>query len=297
MKKTKGYITVYSLIIALFLFSVIGYLVISFSSNSKVNENSYEYLQGVLIAESINNKIIEENIFSEKFSGDDSKFLAKSKFKIHIDEFDSDYNIKVNTLVPDEKYILTYKVDYNKILLYGHTEILREEKNPDYSILNRPEEEVEIYLDKLNKIEGYYRPKDIYIFNYENNLYEVEKDIYSLLLEEYEGDNFDETLIEYSKILDKKLIIDTNNIGFLDDNIKLEGFFIDRGNLSLNTLELSGIYISKEKSKIDNLNIKGGIYCTENINGNYSYKEEICEDYYIDDFKEINFKFSSFNIS
>ena len=50
--------------------------------------------------------------------------------------------------MPDEKYILTYKVDYNKILLYGHTEILREEKNPDYSILNRPEEEVEIYLDK-----------------------------------------------------------------------------------------------------------------------------------------------------
>lgn len=297
MRKTKGYITVYALIIGLFIFTIIGYLVISFSSNSKVNENSYEYLQGSLIAESINNKIIYENLFTEIFKENNNNIPRNREIKLYIDEFKKDFIIKINTVKPMENYILDYKVEYEKILLNGHTELIRDDKNPNYSLLNREDKEIDNYIDILKEIDKYYRPEDKYIFEYEKYLYEIDMEIYDYLYREYIGEALEEEIMENSNILEGDVLFDTDSIEFLERDINLDGIFIDRGNINLDNLELSGIYISKENTNIKSLNILGGIYCTDKFNSKFTYIEDICNKYYIDDLKEIDFKLYSFNIT
>ena len=113
-----------------------------------------------------------------------------------------------------ENYILDYKVEYEKILLNGHTELIRDDKNPNYSLLNREDTEIDKYIDILKEIDKYYKPEDKYIFEYEKSLYEIDMEIYDYLYKEYIGETLEEEIIGFSNILQEDILFDTEYIEF-----------------------------------------------------------------------------------
>lgn len=292
MKKTKGYITIYALIIGLFIFSLIGFLVISTGSNDRVNNNQKDYLQACLIGESIANKILERDEFTKIYLSNNKKADGYRKFNIDMEEFPDLNNFRIDIVkrVAHEKYTLQYRVSYKNARVNSNLDLIKEEKNPDFNILIKNETEIDKIIEKYEQSKKYKILKEGYIFKIEEYYYYILDYPENLEIEE-------KYIIENGERLEEDYYIyDLRTLIIIGDEIDIKGIIVADDKTSIPKGSFQGLFINNSNYIFNDIKIEGGYIGRYEDIKNFEYSDKICENYYIDDMKIIKFVRDSFYI-
>lgn len=260
--KTKGYISVFALVISVLLFTLITVILIGVDSENSINRNQKDYYQNCLISESIFNKLqydedtkdtLEKNFKELNVNTNGEKY-----FFLDYDEILKGGKVKIKVFTKkDGKYHIYFKVEYKKTFTKSN---ITYTKNDSF-LLNKEEivkieGENEVYEKILNnefeRIEG-----DIVAFTYEDKNYFISNEEYNKIVEEFnilEDENkvFLEMLKEKSKILEKNKLyfVNTNSINIEEvQNFNISGIFINNGNVvGEGKIVLNGVLINRDKN-------------------------------------------------
>lgn len=192
MKKTKGYVSIYTLIIFMLLVSIITVLILGIRMESKKVINKGDYYQNKLIARSIYYKIINDENFTEFAKNPSEQKLNQ----IQIDDTGLDcYNEKIN-LKPgknDRGFLINYNIKY-KDTITKNTIVIEKNKSEllsKYSTIKLSDDEIEKIIDNnLEKIGD-----DLVFYQDGETLYYLQRDEYEKLLNEI-IESLEDNLIE-----------------------------------------------------------------------------------------------------
>mgnify|MGYP006926284643 CR=1 FL=1 len=180
--KTKGYVSVYTLIVFMLLTGIITVLILGLRFESKKAINKEAYYQNVLIARSVYYRIKKDERFLE-FMKDPRNNKDKS---ISIEDLGLEcYNEKIPVKLQKTTrgYVLTYKIDYKGTTTFSSINF-KETSSPlfnEFSVVKTDEEDIEMLLDNsLEKIEG-----DLVFYQDEKDLYYLKQEEYQRLIEEF----------------------------------------------------------------------------------------------------------------
>lgn len=192
MKKTRGYISIYTLIIFMLLVSIITVLILGVKMESRKVINQGDYYQNKLIARSIYYRVINDENFIE-FTKDPSKESLK---KVQIGDLGLEsYSGPVHLAFGENERgtVVSYEVKYKNTLTRNN--IVVEKNNSklldDNSKIKLSDEEVQKIIENdLEKIGD-----DLVFYQKDETLYYLERKDYEELLSEIEK-SFNEEDIE-----------------------------------------------------------------------------------------------------
>lgn len=192
MKKTRGYISIYTLIIFMLLVSIITVLILGIKTESRKVINQGDYYQNKLIARSIYYRVINDENFIE-FTKEPSKESLK---KVQIGDLGLEsYNGPVRLVFGENErgFVVSYEVKYKNTLTRNN--IVVEKNNSklldDNSKIKLSDEEVQKIIENdLEKIGD-----DLVFYQKDETLYYLERKDYEELLSEIEK-SFNEEDIE-----------------------------------------------------------------------------------------------------
>ncbi|MEJ8751710.1 hypothetical protein WKS98_03615 [Lagierella sp. ICN-221743] len=183
MKKTRGYISIYTLIIFMLLVSIITVLILGVKMESKKVINQGDYYQNKLIARSIYYRVINDENFIE-FTKNPSEQKLK---KVQMGNLGLEcYNEPVNLLFGKNKrgFVVSYEVKYKNTSTKNNIVV---EKNSSklldkYSNVKLSDEETQKIIENdLEKIGD-----DLVFYQKDDTLYYLERKDYEKLLSEIE---------------------------------------------------------------------------------------------------------------
>lgn len=183
MKKTRGYISIYTLIIFMLLVSIITVLILGVKMESKKVINQGDYYQNKLIARSIYYRVINDENFIE-FTKNPSEQKLK---KVQMGNLGLEcYNEPVNLLFGKNKrgFVVSYEVKYKNTATKNNIVV---EKNGSklldkYSNVKLSDEETQKIIENdLEKIGD-----DLVFYQKDDTLYYLERKDYEKLLSEIE---------------------------------------------------------------------------------------------------------------
>lgn len=183
MKKTRGYISIYTLIIFMLLVSIITVLILGVKMESKKVINQGDYYQNKLIARSIYYRVINDENFIE-FTKNPSEQKLK---KVQMGNLGLEcYNEPVNLLFGKNKrgFVVSYEVKYKNTATKNN--IVVEKKGSKlldkYSNVKLSDEETQKIIENdLEKIGD-----DLVFYQKDDTLYYLERKDYEKLLSEIE---------------------------------------------------------------------------------------------------------------
>ncbi len=286
--KTKGYISVFALIISLLLFALITVILIGVDFENKINRNQKDYYQNCLISESIFNKLQHnENtmeILEEIFKKLNVNTGGERRFTLEYNEILKGGSTEIKVITnKDGKYHLSYEVKYKNTVTNSNITYSKE----DNLILNK--EEIiklegnnEIYDMLLNnefeRIEG-----DIVVFTYEDKNYFILVEECNRVVEEFnnsedEDKDFKRILFTRSMSIekDKLYFINTSSINIEEaEDFNISGVFINNGNITgEGKININGILINRDKNS-ENFIVNGKVIEEESFNGKVRLENNI----------------------
>ena len=258
MKKTRGYISIYTLIIFMLLVSIITVLILGIKTESRKVINQGDYYQNKLIARSIYYRVINDESFIE-FTKDPSKESLK---KVQIGDLGLEsYNGPVRLVFGENErgFVVSYEVKYKNTLTKNN--IVVEKNNSklldDNAKVKLSDEEIQKIIENdLEKIGDdlvfYQKGETLYYLerkDYEELLSEIEKSINEEDIEEdYEADDGEEIAEEQDQE-----VIEIDIADYLDRFKTLDGdYFYSLKSfevLSKDTPQLKGIAMLEEDGK------------------------------------------------
>lgn len=265
MKKTRGYISIYTLIIFMLLVSIITVLILGIKTESRKVINQGDYYQNKLIARSIYYRVINDENFIE-FTKDPSKESLK---KVQIGDLGLEsYNGPVRLVFGENErgFVVSYEVKYKNTLTRNN--IIVEKNNSklldDNSKVKLSDEEIQKIIENdLEKIGDdlvfYQKGETLYYLerkDYEELLSEIEKSINEEDIEEdYEADDGEE-------IAEEQEVIEIDIADYLDKFKTLDGdYFYSLKNfevLSQDMPKLKGIAkLEEEGEKLGSITLNG----------------------------------------
>lgn len=273
MKKTRGYISIYTLIIFMLLVSIITVLILGVKTESRKVINQGDYYQNKLIARSIYYRLINDENFIE-FTKDPSKESLK---KVQIDDLGLESYTGAVRLVFGENergFVVSYEVKYKNTLTKNN--IVVEKNNSklldDNSKVKLSDEETQKIIENdLEKIGD-----DLVFYQKDETLYYLKRKDYEELLSDIEKSINEEVMDQDDEIEDEEgedqEVIEIDIADYLDKFKTLDGdYFYSLKNfevLSQDMPQLKGIAVlENEGEKLGSITLNGIL-----IN-NSSYKD------------------------
>lgn len=263
MKKTRGYISIYTIIIFMLLVSIITALILGVKMESKKVINQGDYYQNKLIARSIYYRVIKDENFIE-FTKNPSEQKLK---KVQIGNLGLEcYNEPVNLLFGKNKrgFVVSYEVKYKNTATKNNIVV---EKNSSklldkYSNVKLSDEEtqkiIENDLEKIGDDLVFYQKDDILYYlerkDYEKLLSEIEKSFNEKPEEASDPDK--ETTENDQEVIEIDIADYLNKFKTLDGDYfyNLKSFEV----LSQKAPQLSGIAVlENEGEKIGSITLNG----------------------------------------
>lgn len=263
MKKTRGYISIYTLIIFMLLVSIITVLILGVKMESKKVINQGDYYQNKLIARSIYYRVINDENFIE-FTKNPSEQKLK---KVQMGNLGLEcYNEPVNLLFGKNKrgFVVSYEVKYKNTATKNNIVV---EKNSSklldkYSNVKLSDEEtqkiIENDLEKIGDNLVFYQKDDTLYYlerkDYEKLLSEIEKSFNEKPEEASDPDK--ETTENDQEVIEIDIADYLNKFKTLDGDYfyNLKSFEV----LSQKAPQLSGIAVlENEGEKIGSITLNG----------------------------------------
>lgn len=263
MKKTRGYISIYTLIIFMLLVSIITVLILGVKMESKKVINQGDYYQNKLIARSIYYRVINDENFIE-FTKNPSEQKLK---KVQMGNLGLEcYNEPVNLLFGKNKrgFVVSYEVKYKNTATKNNIVV---EKNSSklldkYSNVKLSDEETQKIIENdLEKIGD-----ELVFYQKDDTLYYLERKDYEKLLSEIEksfnekpeeaSDPDKETTENDQEVIEIDITDYLNKFKTLDGDYfyNLKSFEV----LSQKAPQLSGIAVlENEGEKIGSITLNG----------------------------------------
>lgn len=263
MKKTRGYISIYTLIIFMLLVSIITVLILGVKMESKKVINQGDYYQNKLIARSIYYRVINDENFIE-FTKNPSEQKLK---KVQMGNLGLEcYNEPVNLLFGKNKrgFVVSYEVKYKNTATKNNIVV---EKNSSklldkYSNVKLSDEETQKIIENdLEKIGD-----ELVFYQKDDTLYYLERKDYEKLLSEIEksfnekpeeaSDPDKETTENDQEVIEIDIADYLNKFKTLDGDYfyNLKSFEV----LSQKAPQLSGIAVlENEGEKIGSITLNG----------------------------------------
>lgn len=298
--KRRGFISIFALLLALLLFSVLTFILLSVNARSQINRHQIDRVQFNYYGESVINYIIEDPKLKVTFI----EYLMEKKDKeehIYIDPIAVPFNnVKINYKKNKENNVLdiyyALKKGENSYVFYGQFRlktIENEDSKNDY--IPKSEEELSSLLDKIKKEDYTVLQGDRVLFSHEERNYIITLEEYNLLkdyntiespeeisdpieTEEVEEKTLMELLIEKSTPIDTPLYFDGESLTIIgDESVKLEGVLVNRNNIDIDTeVILKGVLFNFEDNLKKSIEIQGkvlGLYSIDDIIENSSVSE------------------------
>ena len=263
MKKTRGYISIYTLIIFMLLVSIITVLILGVKMESKKVINQGDYYQNKLIARSIYYRVINDENFIEFTKNPPEQKLKK----VQMGNLGLEcYNEPVNLLFGKNKrgFVVSYEVKYKNTATKNNIVV---EKNGSklldkYSNVKLSDEETQKIIENdLEKIGD-----DLVFYQKDDTLYYLERKDYEKLLSEIEksfnekpeeaSDPDKETTENDQEVIEIDIADYLNKFKTLDGDYfyNLKSFEV----LSQKAPQLSGIAVlENEGEKIGSITLNG----------------------------------------
>lgn len=263
MKKTRGYISIYTLIIFMLLVSIITVLILGVKMESKKVINQGDYYQNKLITRSIYYRVINDENFIE-FTKNPSEQKLK---KVQMGNLGLEcYNEPVNLLFGKNKrgFVVSYEVKYKNTATKNNIVV---EKNSSklldkYSNVKLSDEETQKIIENdLEKIGD-----ELVFYQKDDTLYYLERKDYEKLLSEIEksfnekpeeaSDPDKETTENDQEVIEIDIADYLNKFKTLDGDYfyNLKSFEV----LSQKAPQLSGIAVlENEGEKIGSITLNG----------------------------------------
>ncbi|WP_237037213.1 hypothetical protein [Mediannikoviicoccus vaginalis] len=263
MKKTRGYISIYTLIIFMLLVSIITVLILGVKTESRKVINQGDYYQNKLIARSIYYIVINDENFIE-FTKDPSKESLK---KVQIGDLGLEsYNGPVRLAFGENERgtVVSYEVKYKNT--FTKNNIVVEKNNSklldDNSKVKLSDEEIQKIIENdLEKIGD-----DIVFYQKDETLYYLDRKDYEELLREIEKSFNEEDIEEDYEVEDEEAedqeVIEIDIADYLDKFKTLDGdYFYSLKSfevLSEDAPQLKGIaMLEEEGEKLGSITLNG----------------------------------------
>lgn len=279
--RKKGYISIFTLLVSLLLFSLITVILIGADMDNTVNANKKDYYQNCLISESVLNTLQFNKKESENIKSILESFPEKQNIKIKLEDINIIKDVELKITEKGKDFLLSYNIKYkdtktDSIILFTKKENILLE---NIEIINKNDVEnfnSIILEDYLNTVDG-----EIVIFAENDEILYLEEKFYNKIIEEKEKEeNLDYIFQKYGKEIKKDDIYYFNpkSIKILGkQELNISGIFTNNGNITgENNINLNGVLINKDK-ECKNINVKGKIIEEENFNGNVVFNKEIIE--------------------
>ena len=263
MKKTRGYISIYTLIIFMLLVSIITVLILGIKTESRKVINQGDYYQNKLIARSIYYRVINDENFIE-FTKDPSKESLK---KVQIGDLGLEsYNGPVRLVFGENErgFVVSYEVKYKNTLTRNN--IIVEKNNSklldDNSKVKLSDEEIQKIIENdLEKIGD-----DLVFYQKDETLYYLKRKDYEELLSDIEKSINEEVMDQDDEIEDEEgedqEVIEIDIADYLDKFKTLDGdYFYSLKSfevLSQDMPQLKGIAVlENEGEKLGSITLNG----------------------------------------
>lgn len=192
MKKTRGYISIYTLIVFVLLVSIIMVLILGIRMESKKVINKEDYYQNKLIARSVYHMLMADEDFVE-FTKDPTEENLKKVTRPVPDIDCYEDNVRLKYGKNNRGVVVSYAIHYKNTVTNNNI-VIETNKSKllnSYSKVKLQSEEIEQILENdLEKIGD-----DLVFYQDEETLYYLQRNEYEELLKEIE-ESFNEEVVE-----------------------------------------------------------------------------------------------------